>query len=138
VRFPTREHIILINRRQIDAYGGMFIPPDNIKNNGSLEWVLDAIQYPLFTVNMYPTIAEKASALAWTIITGHVFHDGNKRTGMSAMDLLLRLNGYRLDAAHEEIVKIAIRAGSARDLVQHCNLEEFTRWVRDRIYIEYY
>lgn len=138
MRFPTRQDVIQINRRQIETSHGTFISPDNIRNDHSLEWVLDAIRHPLFAVDMYPTVAEKAAVLAWTIINGHVFHDGNKRTGMHTMELFLRQNGYKLNATNKEIVAIGIRMGHARDLAQHCNLEEISRWVRDRIYIDYY
>jgi death-on-curing protein len=36
---------------------------------------------------LYPTLAEKASALGFSMINDHPFLDGNKRTGHAAMEL---------------------------------------------------
>ena len=66
--FPTREDITNLNRYHITNTGGFDDGGANLKNSGSLEWVLDAIQYPLFGVDNYPGIAEKAAILAWIII----------------------------------------------------------------------
>jgi death-on-curing protein len=111
LRFPTREDIVRLNRRLVEETGGEFVPPDNLMNPGSLEWVLEAIQYPLFGVDQYPTLADKAALLAWIIIEGHVFHDGNKRTGMATLISFIRLNGYQLDVSPDEIVEVALRVG---------------------------
>jgi len=100
-------------------------------NPGSLEWVLEAIQYPLFGVARYPTLVEKAAILAWTIIDGHVFWDGNKRTGMSALETLLILNGYQLNATDDEIEKIALQIADAA--ASGYSFEEFVRWLRSKI-----
>ena len=41
-------------------------------------------------------IAGLAAAYAWGIVRNHPFHDGNKRTGLLAMELFLSLNGCAL------------------------------------------
>jgi death on curing protein len=109
VIFPTREDIIRLNRRHIEKARNFFIEPNNLRNSGSLEWVLEAIQYPLFGVDPYPTFAEKAAILAWIIIDSHVFHDGNKITGMSVLDIFIRQNYYQLNASNDEIVEVALK-----------------------------
>ena len=114
--------VLEINRRMIQTFGGIFFEgDDNLGNPGSLEYILEAVQGSLFGYDPYPTLVEKAAALAWRIIAGHVFHDGNKRTGMEACRLLLDLNGYvmRIDA---KVVDVAVRIASGKmeftDLVQ--------------------
>ena len=130
--FPTRDQIVRLNRRHLEIAGTLYVQPDNLRNSSSLEWVLDVIQYPLFGVDHYPTLAEKGACLAWTIITGHVFHDGNKRTGMSAMDVFIRQNGYQLSCSNEEIVEIALRI-AARNTPDDYTLDEFVEWVRSKL-----
>ena len=131
MKFPTCRQIVELNRRHLRDAGEEFFEPDNLRNRGSLEWVLDAIQYPLFDIDHYPTLAEKAAILAWTVIRGHVFIDGNKRTGMSALEALLILNGYRLDATDEEIEEVALLvADRARGDYSY---REFVQWLRSRI-----
>jgi len=130
--FPTREDIIKLNRRHIEKSRNFYVGLDNLRNSNSLEWVLEAIQYPLFGVDNYPTLAEKAAILAWTIIDGHVFYDGNKRTGMSALDILIRQNGYQLDASNDEFVEIALRIAN-KNPEQDYTFDEFAEWVRDKL-----
>jgi death-on-curing protein len=132
LRFPTLEDIVKLNRRHIEQGEGMYVGVDNLKEQGSLECVLDAIQYTLFDVDRYPDLVEKAARLTWIIISGHVFWDGNKRTGMSVLYIFLRLNDYQLDVTNDETVGIACRVAD-RDSEEHCSYEEFVQWVRDRI-----
>lgn len=130
MRFPTRADIVRLNRRHLDNAGEEFIGADNLINEGSLEWVLEAIQHPLFVVDRYPTLTEKGARLAWTIIRGHVFFDGNKRTGMSALEALLKMGGYRLAADKEEMKEVALRVAGARGSY---SFGEFVKWIRSKI-----
>ena len=129
--FPTREDIIELNLYHIATTGGFCQGPDNLLNPGSLEWVLDAIQYPLFGVDCYPTVVEKASILVWTIISGHVFRDANKRTGISALKIFLRTNGYEVNASNAELIKIALAIAESKKL--NYTLADFTQWIRDKL-----
>jgi len=134
LKYPTLEDIVRTNRRHLEAAGQRFVEADNLKERGSLEWVLDAIQHPLFGIDHYPSLAEKAAKLAWTIIAGHVFWDGNKRTGMSALHAFLRLNGCLLSTTNDEIVEISVRVAGANTESGY-TYAEFVQWVRDRIVI---
>jgi death-on-curing protein len=96
-----------------------------------LEWVLDAIQCPLFGIDPYPTLVEKAALLAWTIIDGHVFHDGNKRTGISALKIFLRVNGYDTKASDDELIEVALRIAVGGE---GYSLRDFTQWIGERLY----
>ena len=131
INFPTRDEIVKLNRDHIKRTGGMHNGGDNLRNPGSLEWVLDAIEYPLFGVDQYPTIAEKAAKLSWIISAGHIFHDGNKRTGTSARMIFLKTNGYRLNASHEEIIDIIVQIASPDK--EKRPYEDYVEWVRSKI-----
>jgi death on curing protein len=131
VIYPTREDIVNLNRRHILETGGEWTGTDNVINSGSLEWVLEAIQYPLFGVQLYPTLAEKASVLAWAIINDHVFLDGCKRTGMSAMEIFIIVNGYCLTATGDDIRDMAVRI--ATHLAQSFSQDDLVGWIREHI-----
>jgi len=135
LKFPSFEDIVKNNRRHLEAAGQRYVGVDNLKERDSLKWVLDAVQYPLFGVDHYPSLVEKAAKLTWTIIGGHVFWDGNKRTGMSVLHAFLRVNGYRLDTTNDEVVETALRIAKAHT-EENYTYEEFVRWVRDRIVID--
>jgi death-on-curing protein len=98
VFYPTIEQICQVNRRMIQEFGGLFIPPDNLLNENPLEYVLDAVRYPIdgLGLYLYPTLKERASAIACRIISGHVFNDGNKRTATHVAWMFLRSNGIPL------------------------------------------
>ena len=108
MRFPTLQYIVSLNRTLVEKYGGKFQPPDNLINPNSLHWVLEAIQYPIFNSDNYPTIHHKAALLMWIIYTGHVFNDGNKRTGFVASATFLDMNGYKIIASSNEVKKISL------------------------------
>ena len=107
--FLTFQDICEINRIWIDRYGGRYLSEDNnLCNKASLEYILNAIQYPIFGYDMFPTLIEKAAGLAWWIIEGHIFNDGNKRTGMQAAIELLEINGIDNYFTSEVVINIAL------------------------------
>jgi death-on-curing protein len=120
----TISEIVEINRRMIKSFGGVFFEGDhNLANRGSLEFVLAEIQGTLFGKELHPSIVEKAAAIGWRIIAGHIFHDGNKRTGMEACRLFLDLNGYTLLIDRQAIaMALKIATGEA-------DLPEFVHWI---------
>jgi death-on-curing protein len=71
--------------------------------------------------DLYPTLAEKATALSFALIQNHPFADGNKRVGHAAMAVFLRLNGYGLvatvDEAEAAILGVAAGRWSQADLL---------------------
>jgi death on curing protein len=123
----TIADIVAVNHAMITTFGGFFVEADeNLGNPGSLEHVLEAIQGSLFGRDLYPTLTEKAAALCWRIIRSHVFHDGNKRTGMEVCRLFLDLNGYmmRID---RDVIRMAVAIANDR-----VSFDEFVEWVTDR------
>jgi death-on-curing protein len=64
-------------------------------------------------VDAYPTIIEKAAALAYSLVGNHGFVDGNKRVGHAAMEVLLVLNGVELAASvdEQEQLMLSLAAG---------------------------
>ena len=105
---PTIEEIVGLNCLFISTTGGFFNPPDNLRNTSSLKWALEVIRCPsLFGIDPYPTLPEKASLLAWTIINDHVFNDGNKRTGLATIRITILDNGCEFNISNDEIVAMA-------------------------------
>ena len=80
---------------------------------------------PIFAVDRYPSLEEKACALAYAIIRGHVFVDGNKRTGTAVLFQTLELNGRTLESDQDNLVATieSLAAGSL-------DFEAFVAWVR--------
>lgn len=129
LRYPTRDQIVELNRSHALASNTFHDGGNNLANESTLEWVLDSIQHSLFNQDIFPSIAEKAAALAWHIVTGHVFLDGNKRTGFSTMLIFLNLNGFGLDRTIDELEEQALTI--ANRLETGIQFSEFVTWVRD-------
>lgn len=112
----------------IAAYGGFFTEgDDNLANPGSLTHTLEMIQGSFFGHDPYPTVVEKAAILAWRIIKGHVFHDGNKRTGVESCRLMLDLNGYTMKV-DREVVDMAIQICE-----EQVSFGDFVQWLEERL-----
>src|SRR2546425_2500511 len=56
----------------------------------------------------YETVEELSAAYAVYIVQGHVFADGNKRTGAAAVLTFLEVNGMRVRIAAEELAAMMI------------------------------
>lgn len=120
IAYPTIEQIIDANRRLTKETGGIFLEPNNLRNESSLQYILSAISESVYGVELYPTIKEKATALACNIITSHVFNDGNKRTAIFIATLFLKSNhiNINLDKTVEELaVDIASNEADNKDLL---------------------
>jgi len=123
VIFLSLDDLCDINREWIGRYGGQYTAEDrNLHNRASLEYILDAIRYPIFGCHRFPSLGEKAAALAWWVIASHVFHDGNKRTGMQAAIELLEVNGatthFRVDSVIEMALGVARGSMTVEELTQ--------------------
>ncbi|MEM6723051.1 MAG: type II toxin-antitoxin system death-on-curing family toxin [Bacteroidota bacterium] len=96
MRYLSKEEILLINRLTIKVHGGNFVGPSNFHNEQSLDYLLEAVRSKLFGQEIYPTLSHKAGLYMFNIVSNHTFQDGNKRTGLGAALLFLKLNGYQL------------------------------------------
>lgn len=103
MKYLKKEDIILINELTIKRHGGNFVPPFNLLKESNLDYLIEAVDGELFEQALYPTISEKAGLYLFKIISGHVFQDGNKRTGLESGLLFLKLNEYLL---REELTKV--------------------------------
>jgi len=116
-----------INKQVLSSSGGIYFKSkNNLLCESSLDYVLEAIQYPIFQRDLYPTLHEKAAALCWTIIKDHIFYDGNKRTGILSTILFLETNGYGLNI-DDEIISITIAI--ANGII---NFEEFCYFLESK------
>jgi death-on-curing protein len=123
----TVDEVVAINWKALAAYGGMaFAGCDNMINPEPLRYVLEAVQGSVFGHDPYPTLVEKAAAVAWAIIRRHVFYDGNKRTGLLACLTMLELNGLtmRIDS---EVIPTAVSIANGT-----LSLSEFAAWLAAR------
>ena len=116
--YLTVEHIRELHKMVLVQTGGS----DGIRSVQGLESAVAQPQASFDGVDLYPSLAEKAAALAYSLIQNHPFVDGNKRVGHAAMEVFLVLNGYELDADvdRQEAMFLSLAAGEVKreDLVE--------------------
>ena len=93
------EEILDIHESVINRYGGTH----GIRDRGLLESAIAQPRQSAFQTDIYPTLPEKAAALAFFISENQPFLDGNKRTAAVALVVFLRLNGLDLLADADEL-----------------------------------
>lgn len=72
-------------------------------------------------------MVQKAAALGASLVQNHPFVDGNKRIGHAAMEVMLVLNGFEIEATVDEQEKVILDL-AAGELAR----EEFSAWVEQR------
>lgn len=81
--------------------------------------------------DVYPDIFTKAAALARGLICGHVFVDGNKRTGLLAAAMFLELNGWHFHLPDDDMEALALDiAGDRKRGKVPIELDEIARRLR--------
>ena len=120
VQFLSLDEVIAIHERLMERFGG----PPGIRDMGLLE---SALYRP--SSGYYADIVEMAAALFESLLMNHPFVDGNKRVAFFAVDVFLRLNGWRLevdpDRAHAELIGLLEQ--------QRCDFERLREWIERSI-----
>ncbi len=78
--------------------------------------------------DLYPDLAAKATALAFSLIQNHPFVDGNKRIGHAAMEVFLVLNGQELVSSVDKAEEVILGVAAGR-----LSREQLLEWVRASI-----
>ena len=116
-------YILSIHADQIQSHGGSV----GIRDRGLL---LSALERPRNRFQYEPDVdlADLAAAYAFGISSNHPFVDGNKRVAFLAMYLVLGLNGFRIDAAEEDVVAhiLALASGQLAE-------SALADWIRDHM-----
>jgi death-on-curing protein len=77
---------------------------------------------------LYPTLADKAAALCFSLVMNHPFVDGNKRIGHAAMETFLIMNGFELDADVDDAESVILRLAAGE-----LGRIPFTEWVAEHV-----
>jgi len=107
VKYLYPKQILYLYQQIIQRTGGTL----GLRDEGLLESAVYRPQASFAGQDLYPDVFSKAAALGHSLISNHPFADGNKRVGLEAMLLMLRLNGHDVrvspETAFEFVVKVA-------------------------------
>jgi death-on-curing protein len=108
--FLELEEVLELHARQIEAFGGTL----GIRDQGLLE---SAVGMPRATFGgqfVHESLIAMAAAYAFHIAENQPFLDGNKRTGLGAALVFLRINGYRVVDPEETLYEAMIAIAAHR------------------------
>ncbi|MGH7334398.1 MAG: type II toxin-antitoxin system death-on-curing family toxin [Candidatus Rokuibacteriota bacterium] len=122
LRFLSPEQVVALHDAVLRQTGGL---AGSGHRGSSYEGADAAVQ--AVKNSYYDTVEELAAAYAVYIVQGHVFADGNKRTGAAAMLIFLQANRGRTALSDEWIATLMIdlqrRAESGEDVAR------LIRWI---------
>lgn len=121
LRYLTVEQVLFIHMRLIAETGGS----PGLRDLALLESAVARPQATFGGEDLYPDLFVKAAALLDSLVRNHPFVDGNKRVGVTAAGLFLRLNNQQLTASNAELEQFALQ--SARS---ELDVEEIAAWLR--------
>lgn len=103
VRFLTAEQVIAMHDALLDRFGGLAGGGPRGEGYEGVEAAVQAVKN-----SYYETVEELAAAYAVYLVQGHVFLDGNKRTGAAAMLTFVEANGAPVTIPPEELASMMI------------------------------
>ncbi|HEX7317056.1 MAG TPA: type II toxin-antitoxin system death-on-curing family toxin [Pyrinomonadaceae bacterium] len=114
--FPRKQETLEIHAQLIEVFGGSH----GLRDAGALESALAAAENREHYEGA--DLATCAATYAYHLSQAHAFFDGNKRIAAAVSEIFLELNGARLNATNDQIIRLFldIAAGDvSRDQVEH-------------------
>ena len=123
VRYLTIVEILEVAERHVGA--------NQLLNENQLRYLVEAVEGKFGDTELYPTLFQKAAVYAHHIITGHIFLDGNKRTGLHCAILFLEFNGctLRLDI-EDSIIELGFKIADGTITDIEMIADHIASWIR--------
>jgi death-on-curing protein len=104
VRFLSSDQVIEVHAEMLQRWGGAAGGGHRGREYEGVEAAVQAVKN-----SYYESLEDLAGAYAVYIVQGHVFLDGNKRTGAAAMLTFLLANGGRTRLSWPAVAKAMIQ-----------------------------
>ena len=118
----SKEKVKLLHQLMAEATGGSVC----VRDEGLLDSAIENAFATFGGEELYPSKEEKAASLAYSLISDHAFVDGNKRIGVYVMLSFLELNGIRIEASDDDVIKLGL--GTADGSMKR---DEILAWIME-------
>lgn len=115
----TKEEVIVLHEKLLSETGGL----SGVRDMGLLESAVSNCMQTFDEEDLYPTVIEKAAVLVFSICKNHPFNDGNKRTAILSMLVILQLNQIKLSYSQKGL--IALGLGIADGTIDYSHIVEW-------------
>ena len=124
MRYLKKDEVLSLHQMLLEQSGGTA----GVRDEGALDSALAQPEMSFGGQDLYPKLVDKAAALAYSLIQNHPFIDGNKRVGHAAMEIILVLNGYEVEAGVDEQEALILSVASSE-----LSREAFARWLEEHV-----
>ena len=124
IHYLSEEQVVSLHAKIVRAKGGT----RGIRDKSALA---AAVARPYATFDgedLYPTLAEKASALMHSLAMNHPFLDGNKRIAVASAEFFIEINGCSLTATDHEFEDLTMALASSK-----LDKDQLAVWFKQRI-----
>ncbi|MBW9144779.1 type II toxin-antitoxin system death-on-curing family toxin [Clostridium sp. CM027] len=125
MKYITIEYVLKLHEKLILATGGS----NGIRDMELLKSSIENSKTTFGGEDLYKSIEEKCSNICYSIINNHTFIDGNKRTGIYVMLILLEYNGIKLLFTQKELMDLGL--GIAKGELEQKKISEWIKNHRD-------
>ena len=122
--YLNQNQVLKLHDKIIKEFGGI----NGTRDEHSLESTLANPLQTFAGLDLYPAVFDKAVQLCFGIIKNHPFLDGNKRTGLHLLLILIHINGLKIDIAHNELPDIIFKVADGT-----FNQQNFLQALKEKI-----
>lgn len=109
------------------------IPSFGFAKHADIESLVMAPQQKFYGVEAYPTLAEKAAILFYTVNKRQIFVNGNKRMSTLCMLVFLDINGKTLSVSSDELTAKALWLAKTASLDFPEIKQELVKWIQGHL-----
>lgn len=124
----TKQQILQFHDYLLIRHGGL----QGLREPGYLDLIIEKPYTDYFGEEQYPGIFMKAAVYWHGLATAHCFNDGNKRTATMTALVFLKLNGYTLTAAEDDLFDTALLVATGR-----MELEDLATWIEANVFLDH-
>ncbi len=124
IYYLSDDQILAVHQAQIQRFGGSA----GVRDKGALEAALARPAMTFGGEDLYPDIPSKAAALMHSLVMNHPFVDGNKRVGVSAVELFVAANGWELPVGDSDLEELTLTVARGE-----LDVEPLAIWFRQRL-----
>ena len=110
MQYLSAEDILVIHSEIIDKTGGIH----GVRDVGLLASIAEKPKSKFGGKELYKGIFQKCATCLESLISYHVFVDGNKRTGVAAAARFLFVNGYELNSTNKSLEMFVLKIATEK------------------------